>query len=96
MTLATPCAGADPAESIRKCASRLHDVHLKDVSAAEKKGGCVEAGRGVMDMKSVLRALLDVKFSHLAGFEYEKDADDPLPGLCETVGYIRGLLAGME
>lgn len=89
-------AGADPAQSIRNCASRLHDVHLKDVSVAAKRGGCVEAGRGVMDLKSVFRALLDVKFPYLAGFEYEKDADDPVPGLCESVGYVRGLLAGMD
>lgn len=89
-------AGTDPAQSIRKCASRLHDVHLKDVSAAEKKGGCVEAGRGVMDMKAVFRALLDVKFAYQAGWEYEKDADDPVPGLSESVGYVRGLLDAME
>jgi len=89
-------AGTDPAASIRKCASRLHDIHLKDVSAAEKKGSCVEAGRGVLDFKAVLRAMLDVKFAHLAGWEYEKDADDPLPGLQESNGYVKGLLAGME
>ena len=27
---------------------------------------------------------------HLS-FEYEKDADDPLPGLAESVGYVRGV-----
>ena len=30
-----------------------------------------------------------------SSFEYEKDADDPLPGLAETVGYTKGLLASM-
>jgi hypothetical protein len=31
----------------------------------------------------------------LAFFAPEKDADDPLPGLAETVGYTKGLLAAM-
>ena len=24
--------------------------------------------------------------------EYEKDGDDPLPGLAESVGYVRGVM----
>ena len=28
-----------------------------------------------------------------AAFEYEKDGRDPLPGLAESVGYVRGVLA---
>lgn len=28
-----------------------------------------------------------------AAFEYEKDGRDPLPGLAESVGYVRGILA---
>jgi inosose dehydratase len=31
-----------------------------------------------------------------AAFEYEKDGRDPLPGLAESVGYIRGVLAAQE
>ena len=27
---------------------------------------------------------------------YEKDGKDPLPGLVETIGYTRGLLAGLK
>ena len=31
-----------------------------------------------------------------AAFEYEKDGRDPLPGLTESVGYVRGVLAAQE
>jgi hypothetical protein len=29
----------------------------------------------------------------VAGFEFEKDEKDPLPGVAEAIGYIRGLQA---
>jgi sugar phosphate isomerase/epimerase len=86
-------AGVDPSESIRKYADRLHDIHLKDVSMATAKGHAVEAGRGVIDLPQVLRTLLDIGYEGIASFEYEKDANDPMPGLAESVGYVRGALA---
>jgi len=49
----------------------------------------------VLDLKSIFRALLDVKYPYLASFEYEKDENDPVPGLSETIGYSKGILAGL-
>jgi inosose dehydratase len=91
----TARAGVDPAESIRRCRERLYDLHFKDVDSTAPSGKTVEGGRGVLDLPSILRAILEVRYPHLVSFEYEKDADDPLPGLAETVGYTRGLLAGI-
>jgi inosose dehydratase len=91
----TARAKVDPAEAIRKCRERLYDCHLKDIDSTVPDGKTVEAGRGVLDLKAILRALLDVKYAHLASFEYEKDENDPLPGLSESIGYCKGLLAGM-
>jgi sugar phosphate isomerase/epimerase len=89
----TARAGVDPAESIVNCKERLYDVHLKDISAYGDKNTPIEAGRGILDCRSIMAALIKVKFDGHAGFEYEKDAKDPVPGLAETVGYHRGLLA---
>lgn len=91
----TARAKVDPAEAIRRCRERLYDLHFKDIDSTAPDGRTVEAGRGVLDLESVLRALLEVGYPHLLSFEYEKDEDDPLPGLAETVGYAKGLLAGM-
>ena len=91
----TARAKVDPAEAIRKCRERLYDCHLKDIDSTAPDGKTVEAGRGVLDLKAILRALLDIRYAHLASFEYEKDENDPLPGLSESVGYCKGLLAGM-
>ena len=92
----TARAGVDPADSILKCQERLYDLHLKDISALGDKNTPIEGGRGILDSKSILAALLKIQYRGLVGFEYEKDAKDPVPGLAESVGYTKGLLAGMK
>jgi sugar phosphate isomerase/epimerase len=92
----TARAGVDPADSIVQCQERLYDVHLKDISALGNKNTPIEGGRGILDSRSILAALLKIKYQGLVGFEYEKDGKDPVPGLAESVGYIKGLLAGMK
>ncbi len=92
----TARAGVDPADSILKCQERLYDLHMKDISALGDKNTPIEGGRGILDSKSILAALLKIKYQGLVGFEYEKDAKDPVPGLAESVGYVKGLLAGMQ
>jgi len=86
-------AGVDPSVSAEKFADRLLDVHIKDVSASTVKGREVEVGRGVIDIPKFLKTLLKIEYSGIVAFEYEKDAEDPLAGLAESVGYVRGVLA---
>jgi inosose dehydratase len=86
-------AGAEPAEAILKCRDRVYDVHLKDIADLGKISHPVESGRGVLNLKAIMGALLEIKFPYMADFEYEKDADDPLAGLAESVGYTKALLA---
>jgi len=89
----TERSGVDASESAEKFADRLHDVHIKDVSAAAEEGSTVEIGRGVIDIPRFIRTLLKIKYKGTASFEFEKDAKDPLPGVAESVGYVRGVLA---
>lgn len=88
--------GVDPSAETRKCADRILDIHIKDVSAAEAKGHGVEIGRGVIDIPKILKTLIKINYSGVVSFEYEKDADDPLAGLAESVGYVRGVLAAIS
>lgn len=92
----TARAGVDPAEAILKFRDRLYDVHMKDISAMGDKNTPIEAGRGILDCKAILAALIKIKYAGLVGFEYEKDGKDPIPGLAESVGYTKGLLAGLK
>jgi len=86
-------SGIDPSEAAAGCGRRLLDVHLKDVTAPTKDGTAIEAGRGVVDLARFLRTLTAMAYGGTAAFEYEKDGHDPLPGLAESVGYVRGILA---
>lgn len=87
--------GSDPVVSAKKYADRLLDVHIKDVSQATAKGHGVEVGRGVIDIPKFLKMLVKIKYSGIVSFEYEKDADDPMAGLAESVGYVKGVLAAI-
>ncbi len=87
--------GIDSSEVFSKLAKRTHDIHIKDVSASTAKGTTVEIGRGVIDIPEFLRTVVKTGYSGTLGLEYEKDPDDPLPGSAESIGYVRGLLAGM-
>ncbi len=92
----TQRAGVDPSVSAEKYADRLLDVHIKDVTEATAKGHGVEVGRGVIDIPRFLRTLIKLNYEGIVSFEYEKDADDPLAGLAESVGYVRGVLAAIS
>lgn len=87
--------GTDPAQSIRKHARRLYDMHLKDVTSVKPEGKNIECGRGVIDLVAVMKALHDIKYQNHVALEYEINADDPLPGMAESVGYVKGVLAKM-
>jgi len=88
--------GLDPAGEIKKFADRILDLHIKDVSASTEAGTTVEIGHGVIDIPGLLRTLLQIDYSGVASFEFEKDEDDPLPGLAESVGYVRGATATLQ
>ena len=85
--------GLDPSESASKFKDRLLDVHIKDVTSADARGGPIEIGHGVIDIPKFLRTLITIHYSGKVSFEYEKDGKDPMPGLAESVGFVRGALA---
>lgn len=92
----TQRAGVDPSVSAERFADRLLDVHIKDVSAATAKGREVEVGRGVIDIPKFVGTLLKINYSGIVAFEYEKDPENLLPGLAESVGYVNGVLAAIS
>lgn len=87
--------GLDPAVETERFFDRVLDVHIKDVSSADEKGTTVEIGRGVIDTPKLLHTLVRLRYAKTVHFEHEKDAKDPLPGVAESVGYVRGVLASL-
>ena len=47
----------------------------------------------MIDIPRFLQTLDAIGYTGTAGFEFEKDGKDPLPGVAESVGYVRGVLA---
>lgn len=89
----TARAGADPAKAVRDGRQRLYDVHFKDVSRIERRNTEIEVGRGILDIRAMLQALLDIGYKHHVGFEHERNPEDPLPGLAESIGYTKGVMS---
>ncbi len=88
-------AGEDPAAAYRAFHRRILDIHIKDVDAAGEKGATVEMGRGRINHLAFLREMEHSDYHGLMTFEYEKDGDNPIPGLAESVGYFRGLMKAL-
>jgi sugar phosphate isomerase/epimerase len=69
---------------------------MKDVTTSDANGQAIEIGRGVIDIPRFLRTIIKLKFSGIISFEYEKDDKDPVPGLSESLGYVKGVLAVID
>jgi sugar phosphate isomerase/epimerase len=90
-------AGVDPTEAILRCRSRTYDVHMKDTlsQAGDKKDQAVGLGFGRLDIRSIMKALLEIRFKGQVGLEDEVESADPVPGIAQSFGYMRGMLAAL-
>ncbi len=88
--------GVDPTEAATAYFSRLFDLHIKDVNQADGDGGPVIIGRGIIDIPKFMKMLVDKGYQGTASIEFEIDADDPMPGLGESEGYVKDCLASMR
>jgi sugar phosphate isomerase/epimerase len=85
--------GADPAQDILRYSKRIFDVHIKDVDKASKEGTMIEIGRGIINIPEVIDALRKINYTGKCSLEFEKDMNDPLAGIAESLGYFRGVMA---
>jgi sugar phosphate isomerase/epimerase len=83
----------DPSADLKDYFDRIFEIHMKDVTTSDKEGKAIEIGRGVIDIPGFLKTVVKKKFSGIISFEYEKDDADPVPGLAESLGYVKGVLA---
>lgn len=83
----------DPIAALKAVKSRLYDVHLKDVSETGEEPPKVPLGRGVMNLGGILRTLVELRFDGHTALEWEGEAKDPVPGMAESFGFIRGVFS---
>jgi sugar phosphate isomerase/epimerase len=83
----------DPEQDVKDFFDRVHDIHIKDVTAAKADGTTCIIGRGVIDIPSFLETVVKMGYKGTLALEYEADGNDPLPGMMESFGYTKGVLA---
>ncbi|MBQ3806360.1 MAG: DUF1080 domain-containing protein [Kiritimatiellae bacterium] len=84
-------AGLDPVKFIEQNPDRIYDIHLKNIKIDPVKNLAMRAPRGELDIPAILTALAKIGYTGSCNIEYERDFDDNLPGLLESVGYYRGV-----
>ena len=83
----------DPEQDVKEFFDRVFDIHLKDVTKAEADGKTCIIGRGVIDFPAFLKEVVKLEYKGTLALEYEAEGDDPLPGMAESIGYVKGILA---
>ena len=86
--------GQDPMVDAERYATRLFDIHIKDVDRASKEGKTVEMGRGIINIPGFVDILCRISYKGMCSLEFEKDMKDPLAGIAESIGYLKGVMAG--
>ena len=88
-------AGTDVIKAIKAAGPRLFDLHIKDLSKADAKDSQVAVGQGIMPIRAIFATLTKMKYAGNVDLEYEIFGDNPMPGVIESIAYMRGVLAGM-
>jgi sugar phosphate isomerase/epimerase len=70
-------------------------MHVKDLESKSDKESQVAVGRGVIDFPALFKTLIEIGYQGQVGLEYEINAKNPLPGMIESMAYMRGVLAAV-
>jgi sugar phosphate isomerase/epimerase len=87
--------GADVVQEILNAGPRLLDIHMKDLRDGKEKSSQCDVGEGVMPVTEIFQALNKVGYKGWVNLEYEINSDNPLPGMLHSMGYMKGVLAGL-
>ena len=86
----------DLLSDVEKTADRLYSMHFKDLDSDKIDANGVPVGTGVLPIIPLLRELLHLPYTGEVQLEYEVEAKDPLPGMAESLGFMRGALQTMS
>lgn len=86
----------DLVSDVKKTWDRLYSMHFKDLESDHVDAKGVPVGTGVMPIIPLLGELLHSGYKGEMQLEYEVEAKDPLPGMAESFGFMRGALQSMS
>ena len=92
----TQRAGINPIEAYNQYTDRVIDIHIKDVDAPKADANEVELGRGIIDIPALVSSLYKQKYTGRCSIEYQKNLDEPLEGIAESVGYFKGVCKALK
>jgi sugar phosphate isomerase/epimerase len=87
--------GTDVVRAIADAGARVLDVHAKDLRDLKDEGSQCIVGQGAIPIADVFRQLDAMGYAGFVNLEYEIDEDDPLPGMRQSLAYMRGVIAGL-
>jgi len=87
--------GADIVQEIANAGPRLLDIHMKDLRNRSEKQSQCDVGEGVMPVVGIFKQLKKIEYRGYVNLEYEINSDNPVPGMLHSLGYMKGVLAGM-
>jgi sugar phosphate isomerase/epimerase len=85
-------AGADVVKAAADAGARLHDIHIKDLKNGKDKDSQCAVGQGIMPVADLFRQLRKMNYKGTVDLEYEIHAEDPLPGVKESLAFMRGVI----
>jgi inosose dehydratase len=86
----------DLVDDVKKTRERLYSMHFKDLDSDHVDAKGVPVGTGALPIIPLLRELLRSGYKEEVQLEYEVEPKDPLPGMAESFGFMRGVLQGTQ
>jgi L-ribulose-5-phosphate 3-epimerase len=84
-------------DTIRAAGSRLLDVHIKDYKLlADGKKVEVPVGEGILPVVEIFKLLKKANYRGYVNLEHILGEDDPSLGIAKSIGYMRGVVAGLR
>lgn len=85
----------DLVDDVKKTRDRLYSMHFKDLDSDRVDAKDVPVGTGVLPIIPLMQELLHSGYKGEVQLEYEAEPKDPLVGMAESMGFMRGALRDM-
>src|SRR5579884_675748 len=77
---------------VKKTRDRLYSLHFKDLDSDHIDAKGVPVGTGALPIVPLLQELLHSGYASEVQLEYEVEPNDPVSGMAESLGFMRGTL----
>ena len=88
-------AGADVVRAVADAGPRLLDMHAKDLRDFGSVDSQCAVGEGKMPIAEIFRQLRAMRYAGYVNLEYEIEPENPLPGMKQSLSFMRGAISGL-